>query len=757
MSRRGPPGDFYEERDREYYTPRRGNRVAEYDEIDIRERRRGADREPDFLREDYGRSSTAGALVLRQDRRESIEAQPRRRDREVVETDEVYISRPAKESERDRPKVKTVQREEPAYRRSRVPTETSYDREEIIYRERDRERYSPPPQQVAREREEFVYRQRERERYSPPPPQIAREHEEFIFRKPTPREPSYEREEIIIREGERERERPREREYRDEEVIIRRDERERERPKERDYKDQEIIIRRDERDYDDEQIIIRREERERARPKERDRGYEQEEIIIRDRSRNRPRAASYERESLTIRSDDRPRAKSRDFREEEITIRRDEREKRRPRSPESSYREEDIIIRRNDRETPRRRSPERDYREEDIIIRRNEREKAAPRRRSLESRYRDDELVVRKRDHSRETARTTRDEEDIIIRHDESKGRHKDEIIIRRNERSPSPEPYVPPLPPPSQNPFELPRFTRKSSLIIAISTMVSKCDNHPPQLLHHLRRNPDLLHQQKTFNRLRYAVSNGERNGRHYDEDIVIDSGPRRREERPPPRRRSPSIGAHSHAYPSRDEREIAEEADYYNERTRERGYIGEGYNGATRDWAIVDVPPGTRRVEMEGVGGAHQEVTWQRYNGVRRSKFIAEDDAYEGALVEAPPPVDTRDRGRRFVGQKSKTEGMWTEITKDLVSEEAMKEMGYEYEETEFFYYVMSYLRYEDVQRLVDLSEDIKKGRRSRIREIQFEREAPRKKQLALGWDEERVIEREVIYDGPPPRRYR
>ena len=189
-------------------------------------------------------------------------------------------------------------------------------------------------------------------------------------------------------------------------------------------------------------------------------------------------------------------------------------------------------------------------------------------------------------------------------------------------------------------------------------------------------------------------SSARGERNGRPYDEDIVIDSGPRRREERP--RRRSPSISARSHAYTSRDEREIAEEAEYYNERTRERSYIGEGYNGATRDWAIVDVPPGTRRVEMEGVGGAHQEVTWQRYNGVRRSKFIAEDDAYEGALVEAPPPVDTRDRGRRFVGQKSKTEGMWTEITKDLVSEEAMKEMGYEYEETEFFYYIMSYLRY-------------------------------------------------------------
>ena len=110
-----------------------------------------------------------------------------------------------------------------------------------------------------------------------------------------------------------------------------------------------------------------------------------------------------------------------------------------------------------------------------------------------------------------------------------------------------------------------------------------------------------------------------------------------------------------------------------------------------------------------MEGVGGAHQEVTWQRYNGVRRSKFIAEDDAYEGVLVQAPPPIDTRDRGRRFVAEKTKTEAMWTEITKDLVSEEAMKEMGYEYEETEFFYYVMTYLRYVSLYRVFLLGSSV------------------------------------------------
>ena len=37
-----------------------------------------------------------------------------------------------------------------------------------------------------------------------------------------------------------------------------------------------------------------------------------------------------------------------------------------------------------------------------------------------------------------------------------------------------------------------------------------------------------------------------------------------------------------------------------------------------------------------------------------------------------------------------------MWTEITKDLVSEEALKEAGKEYEENSDFYYVMEHLRY-------------------------------------------------------------
>ena len=67
------------------------------------------------------------------------------------------------------------------------------------------------------------------------------------------------------------------------------------------------------------------------------------------------------------------------------------------------------------------------------------------------------------------------------------------------------------------------------------------------------------------------------------------------------------------------------------------------------------------------------------------------------------------------------------------------------------------------EDVLRLVELTEDIKRDRRERIREIEAEREMAdrQRRPLALPpppWDEEKVIEREIIYDrGPPPRRYR
>lgn len=75
------------------------------------------------------------------------------------------------------------------------------------------------------------------------------------------------------------------------------------------------------------------------------------------------------------------------------------------------------------------------------------------------------------------------------------------------------------------------------------------------------------------------------------------------------------------------------------------------------------------------------------------------------------------------------------------------------------------------EDVLELVSLSETIRRERQDRIREIQRERDRlerrdrerdewerrERRRERDSGFSDERIIEREIIYDGrgPPPRR--
>ena len=64
----------------------------------------------------------------------------------------------------------------------------------------------------------------------------------------------------------------------------------------------------------------------------------------------------------------------------------------------------------------------------------------------------------------------------------------------------------------------------------------------------------------------------------------------------------------------------------------------------------------------------------------------------------------------------------------------------------------------RQDDVLALTELTEEIRADRRDRISEIQAEREMggppPRRPRGAGGpdmqWDEERVVEREIIYEG-------
>lgn len=189
--------------------------------------------------------------------------------------------------------------------------------------------------------------------------------------------------------------------------------------------------------------------------------------------------------------------------------------------------------------------------------------------------------------------------------------------------------------------------------------------------------------------------------------------------------RRRSSSTPPRSRKVPVEDEWGMEAEAEYYNRKQLERAYYGEAYEGATKDWGLVDVPPGTNRVRMDGIGGGGQEITWQRYNGARRARFYADGQEYAtdfGALEKAPAPsplpapaprpepppppppvvrerelIITRDTGPPAPPPpKQVPRDMWTEITKDLVIKEAIDTMGYGCEETDEFFYVMEYLRY-------------------------------------------------------------
>jgi hypothetical protein len=192
--------------------------------------------------------------------------------------------------------------------------------------------------------------------------------------------------------------------------------------------------------------------------------------------------------------------------------------------------------------------------------------------------------------------------------------------------------------------------------------------------------------------------------------------------------RRRSISRGrrAHSAAPPTID---YDDEAYEITNKIDARGKMGEARNGITKDWAIIDVPPGTERVRMDGAGGAAAEVTWQKYSGVRRAKFVPERDERDStvsstttSVTDLRPPVDrerrlsvhivdknrgvSRDREvdiEKITDRRISVRGStppprrpetWTEITKDLVCREAIQEMNYEFEETEFFFYVVEYL---------------------------------------------------------------
>ncbi|KAK6343028.1 hypothetical protein TWF718_008405 [Orbilia javanica] len=102
---------------------------------------------------------------------------------------------------------------------------------------------------------------------------------------------------------------------------------------------------------------------------------------------------------------------------------------------------------------------------------------------------------------------------------------------------------------------------------------------------------------------------------------------------------------------------------------------------------WTVIDVPGSGRRITLEG----NADVSWNSSSfnasaGIRRS---------------------SRHRERTAKGE------LWTEITKDLVCAEALDEFGYNFEETDNFVYVFDYLHRDQIQDLIELTKDIRRGK--------------------------------------------
>jgi hypothetical protein len=135
-------------------------------------------------------------------------------------------------------------------------------------------------------------------------------------------------------------------------------------------------------------------------------------------------------------------------------------------------------------------------------------------------------------------------------------------------------------------------------------------------------------------------------------------------------------------------DEHEVVEEV-YDRSRELERSIRETTPKIGGDDWAIItaaskadrdamldDIPLGTKEPDLKD----------------RKTKFTVSEERHS----ESDPDFARGKVGRRYIGMKDQRDGLWTEITKDLVVREAIERSGYEYEETVSSYYVFSYLQF-------------------------------------------------------------
>jgi len=163
--------------------------------------------------------------------------------------------------------------------------------------------------------------------------------------------------------------------------------------------------------------------------------------------------------------------------------------------------------------------------------------------------------------------------------------------------------------------------------------------------------------------------------------------------------------------------------------------------YDDNQSDWTLIDVPPGTRKITLEaderGFSGPDvSSATNMRMMGLQQQQQQSET-------------LTSISRSRGVRRSKSSTE-LWTEVTKDLVTREAIEELGYPYEETDSFYYIFEYLQKDQIDELIEVTAEI---RHERVRELEFKRRLQmvdgRDSRSSFGGNDERVVERESIHD--------
>ncbi|KAJ6185563.1 hypothetical protein N7519_006864 [Penicillium mononematosum] len=752
MSRRAPPRDydeqdeFYEmERERERdYRPRRRHRDYE-DDVEYRRRRS----EP--LAEDMERMH-----IRERSRRDFMEesfAPPRTRD-------DVVLMRSREEVDMASPERYMPLDHDDAYRR---PSGSRHE-EDIIFEERERRRGTGRrPRGIE---EDLIFMERERREDGRRRPEREREDEDdpFIDERERHRDRRYRRErasqeDLLFEERARERDSGRRRRLepkfeKDDELILERERRRGSRRHPREFKEEVFIIedrelhrgsrRHPERRSEDDLLFEDREKRHRRRRPEREsdedllaegrakhggrrhrpgREFEEEEMVVRRKEREEPPLRRGWDSELDIRSRDRrlefeeepyhrPRPRPpppQRVEVEEVLLDDAPGRHRGPiDSPDPESEEDDVVIRRKDK-GPR---PADRVDEEEIVIRGREKRRSVPSedlQRELRGLRREDREQI------------PLDEEPSVRPQLDSKSRSRDleevkeETSIRKTkDKLPSRQPS------PSLDSIHAPPIRQEDVFTHDRNIDHDYKDARTPRV-----RSPEPRSRRGSFDEIDIHHRKM-RGGRMSDESIVLDhsdsedslapedsisptSGPAvdfndpwERETITATRRRPKPLEDESELAYSREIRDAPSMHDVEKDIMIESARLVNKAPRGTDDWSVVHTPSPDEPIEMTGALDVVEVKP--RHSSVAEAKI--------GRIAQqVTDPEETRN-------------DRWTEIAKRLVVREAIEHMGFEYEETRTCYYIFSYLKSDDIDELVELSDEIRSARRRRIRDIQRER---------------------------------